>query len=73
MYIDARDVFNRRDAVLGPFRWQDSVKQVNEDGSVIVALSSNPPTTVQPESPVRKTDPAAVEPARFARLPISAT
>ena len=38
-YIDARDVFNRLDAVLGPDRWQDSVKRVNEDGSVIVSLS----------------------------------
>ena len=38
-YIDARDVFNRLDGVLGADRWQDSVKRVNEDGSVIVALS----------------------------------
>jgi len=38
-YIDARDVFNRLDSVLGTDRWQDSIKRVNEDGSVIVALS----------------------------------
>lgn len=38
-YIDARDVFNRLDAVVGGDQWQDSVKRVNEDGSVIVALS----------------------------------
>jgi hypothetical protein len=38
-YIDARDVFNRLDAVLGVDWWRDSVKRVNEDGSVIVSLS----------------------------------
>ena len=38
-YIDARDVFNRLDSVLGTDRWQDAIKRVNEDGSVIVALS----------------------------------
>jgi hypothetical protein len=38
-YIDARDVFNRLDSVLGGDRWQDSVKRINEDGSVIISLS----------------------------------
>lgn len=38
-YIDARDVFNRLDNVMGPQNWQDAIKQVNDDGSVIVALS----------------------------------
>lgn len=38
-YIDARDVFNRLDSVLGPHNWQDSIKQVNDDGSVVIALS----------------------------------
>ena len=38
-YIDARDVFNRLDSVIGPANWQDSIKRVNDDGSVIIALS----------------------------------
>ena len=38
-YIQARDVFNRLDAVLGLSHWQSSVKRINEDGSAVVALS----------------------------------
>src|SRR6476660_1803808 len=38
-YIDARDVFNRLDSVLGSWSWQDSVKRINEDGSVVISLA----------------------------------
>lgn len=37
-YIDARDVFNRLDGVVGMANWQSEVKRINEDGSVIVTL-----------------------------------
>lgn len=38
-YIDARDVFNRLDAVVGLANWQSAVKRINEDGSALVSLS----------------------------------
>jgi Rad52/22 family double-strand break repair protein len=38
-YIDARDVFNRLDAVLGLSNWQSQVKWVNPDQSAVVSLS----------------------------------
>lgn len=37
-YIDARDVFNRLDEVVGPANWQSKVSRVNEDKSVLVTL-----------------------------------
>lgn len=38
-YIDARQLYDRLDEVLGIGNWQRSVKQVNADGSVVVAIS----------------------------------
>jgi hypothetical protein len=38
-YIDARDVMNRLDAVLGLSNWQSAVKWINPDQSAVVSLS----------------------------------
>jgi Rad52/22 family double-strand break repair protein len=38
-YIDARDVFNRLDAVLGLSNWQSQIKWINPDQSAVVSLS----------------------------------
>ncbi len=44
-FVDARDIMDRLDDVVGVGNWQSDLKQVNPDGSVMVALSIRMPHT----------------------------